>query len=175
MRALVPRLSIALAGVLIGVASGQALGPVLAGTIAGSAGITVEQTITVDTDFDIQDTGVSAGFSAFNGFLGLANDEGTSFMVAIETWNGHVGEFSIPIANHGNVPANAVLTLTMSPGIEVEIDADSGDIYEALRGPGEWLILAEPVGGNIYVTVHPRDVIQPGFYSITGRIVQVAG
>jgi hypothetical protein len=95
-------------------------------------------------------------------------------MVAIETWNGHVGEFSVPIVNYTEVPANAILRLSASPGIDLELDSSVG-VHEAQLDDGEWMLLVEPIDGDIFIAVHPQDDILPGFYSITGQIVQIAG
>jgi hypothetical protein len=51
--AIAPKLVLAIAGTLIGAAAGQAVGPVLVGSVTSSVRLTVEQAITVDTDYDI--------------------------------------------------------------------------------------------------------------------------
>ena len=79
--------------------AGQAVGPALSGSIIGSAELVVEQAVVLDTDFEILDSGFSAGCSDFDDFIGMMNEDGTFFTIGIETKVGQIGEVVLPLNN----------------------------------------------------------------------------
>jgi hypothetical protein len=152
--------------------AGQAVGPVLGGSIIGSAGLVIEQAVVLDTDFEILASGFSAGYSEFDDFIGMMNDDGTFFTIAIETKIGQIGEFALPLNNLTETDAHAILHLIISPGIDVEVDSDIG-VDETIQRQGVWLLDVAPDGGYLYIAVESKDDALPGFYTISGRILEV--
>ncbi|MQG82189.1 MAG: hypothetical protein FI702_02600 [SAR202 cluster bacterium] len=152
--------------------AGQAVGPALSGSIIGSAGLVVEQAVVLDTDFEILDSGFSAGCSDFDDFIGMMNDDGTFFTIGIETKVGQIGEVVLPLNNLTNTDAHAILHLIVSPGIDVDADSDIG-VDETIQRPIVWLLSVAPDGGCLYIAVEGDDQALPAFYTISGRILQV--
>ncbi|MDP6514744.1 MAG: hypothetical protein QF878_16340, partial [SAR202 cluster bacterium] len=67
----VPVWIMGLATLLVVAAAGQAVGPVLSGAIQGSAGLVIEQAVTLDTDVA---SGSAIDFGDNNGTLGETNE-----------------------------------------------------------------------------------------------------
>ena len=69
----------------------------------------------------------------------------------------------------------------MPRGIDVEVTSDplDDDIKEAQLPAREWLVTVASLASaapddSPAITISPKDDLKPGFYTITGRIVQVA-
>ena len=152
--------------------AGQAIGPALSGSIIGSAELVVEQAVVLDTDFEILDSGFSGGCSDFDDFIGMMNDDGTFFTIGIETKVGQIGEFVLPLNNLTDTDAHAILHLIVSAGIDVDVDSDIG-VDETIQRPVVWLLSVAPDDGCLYIAVEGEDQALPGFYTISGRILQV--
>ncbi len=172
-RIAMPIWALALAGAAIVAVAGQAVGPVLSGSVSGSAGLTVEQavvlteggTVTISS-LDLNDEG-----------LGVVNDEGTSFTAAIELHVGDTVTMALPITNKSDADANAILELSVPAGVDVEVEPSTGTtLKEAQLSKNDWLLKVDD--GNtetLVVTISPKDDLKPGFYTISGRIVQITG
>ncbi len=170
-----PIWALALAGAAVLAAAGQAVGPVLSGSVTGSAGLTVEQavvlaeggTIVVDS-LDPNDEG-----------LGVINDEGTSFTVAIELHVGDTVIIKLPVVNLSDASANAILELVPPAGVDVEVDTSTepaGLLLEAQMSKNAWLLSVGIANAEtLNITVSPKDDLKPGFYTLSGRIVQITG
>ena len=172
-RASVPAWTVGLALVVSALAAGQAVGPILSDAIAGSASLTVEQTVLLDTDFEIRDSSISAGLKPFPDFVSTHNDEGTHFTVGFETLNGSDSEFEIVLAEVDR-PAAVELRLVIPPNLDIELDSDLG-IQEAHQSERVWLFTIDERGGTLFVRVSPIDDSQLGFSTITGSLRQIAG
>ena len=163
---------VGLAVLLVGAAAGQAVGPVLSGGVQGSAGLTVEQAVVLSTT-------ATAVLNA-NDSVVTVNDEGTGFTAAIEIHVGDSPVLKLDVDNLSDAQANAILELNVPAGVDVEVEesADAG-LREAQLTRNTWLMQV-PVGetgdatDTIDVTISPKDDMKPGFYTITGRIIQVA-
>jgi hypothetical protein len=70
------------------------------------------------------------------------------------------------------------MELNVPAGIDFEVDDLDGDISEAQLNRKSWLMKLDTVSFGSYgdqeITIPPKDDLRPGFYTITGRIVQVA-
>ena len=159
-------LAVAATGVLLVSAAGQAVGPVLSGGISGSAGLVVEQALVL-TDGSEAET-----HSLADDALLVINDEGTSFTAAMELRVGDTGNFIfLEVENVSDADANAILELSVPKGMDVE---DTGDSVQ--MGPHTWLFEVDAGDvGLIDMQVSPRDNLRPGFYTISGRIIQITG
>ncbi|MBI4311648.1 MAG: hypothetical protein HY681_07685 [Chloroflexi bacterium] len=166
-----PLWSLALAGAAVVAAAGQAVGPVLSGSVTGSAGLTVEQSVLLDPTSPIGISG-HAGDDA----LGVMNDEGTSFTAAIELHVGDTVVVSLPVVNVSDADANAVLELVPPAGVDVEVAPSGAGISEAQMSKSSWLLKVDTGNSNtLDITLEPKDDLKPGFYTLTGRIVQITG
>ena len=92
--------------------------------------------------------------------------------LGIETKVGQIGEFVLPLNNLTGTDAHAILHLIASPGIDVDVDSDIG-VDETIQRPVVWLLSVAPDGGCLYIAVEGEDQALPGFYTISGRILQV--
>jgi hypothetical protein len=180
-------------------AAGQAVGPVLSGAIQGSAGLVIEQAVTLDTDIE---TGSTIDFGNNNGTLGEANepsdgvgtrnDDGSQFTIAAELTAGDTIEVNIYMQNEGVSDTSAVFELNVPQNIDVElieasVGADSTSIgsgenvvNEAQFGRNKWLLTVGAEAGEgdddgVTLIIRPERLITPGFYTITGRLFQVEG
>lgn len=52
------------------------------------------------------------------------------------------------------------------------MDSDIG-VDETIQRPVVWLLLVAPDGGYVYIAIEGEDQALPGFYTISGRILQV--
>ncbi|MBI4337087.1 MAG: hypothetical protein HY683_04570 [Chloroflexi bacterium] len=166
-----PLWAVALAVVIIGAAAGQAIGPVLAGAVTGTAGVVAEQSIVLHTDT------YASSHGGNDDALAVINDEGTSFTAAIEQ---HMGDTEtvlvLNLSNVSNDGANALLTLNVPAGVDVEVESLDANLEEAQMTANTWL-LKEAAGGphELEITIESKDDAAPGFYTITGSIVQIGG
>jgi hypothetical protein len=160
---------VAAAGLAVVAAAGQAVGPVLAGSVTGTASVVAQQSVRLG--------GGSSVTGAPGDSLVVENDEGTSFTAAIETHVGQTGvKLNLDVKNFSNADASAVLELNVPAGIDVEVDSNDSDLKEAQMGPGTWLLKIDAgEQGDLEITIEPKDDAKPGFYTITGRIVQISG
>lgn len=150
--------------------AGQAVGPVLSGDVQGSSTVSAEQAIVI------------AGSSAFTGptidDVVVVNDDGTSFTSAVEMCVGQPGlALQLDLDNDSEAVAAAILELNFPQAIDVEVDAsDPLKIEEAQRTKSTWLMKLQPGAdlGTLNITIEPKDDAKPGFFSINGRIVQIA-
>jgi hypothetical protein len=107
-----------------GLAAGQAVGPVLAGSVTGSAGLTVEQAITLDT------SGLLGSNPLVNSDTGMPenvttrNDDGIEFTINVEFSVGKQLEVSFNLMNSSDADAAMVLLLNVPTGIDAEFDED---------------------------------------------------
>ena len=106
------------------------------------------------------------------------NDEGTVFTAAIELHVGDTEYLVLDLDNVSDVQANAIMELNVPAGIDFEVDDLDGDISEAQLNHKSWLMKLDTVSlgssGDLEIAISPKDDLRPGFYTITGRIVQVA-
>ncbi len=174
-RLALPLWALALTAGAVLAAAGQAVGPVLSGSVSGSAGLTVEQAVVLDEGGAVTFTGVDTNEDA----LGMINDEGTSFSVAMEMHVGGTTIMKLPIENNSDAAANAMLELNVPAGVDVEVE-DSNNattaLQEAQMTKNGWLLYV--ASGNtetLNITVSPKDDLMPGFYTISGRITQITG
>ena len=124
------------------------------------------------------------------------NDEGTEFTVAMELNVGERVYACLYLQNESQADASAYLELAVPIGIDVEVEEfsssltapvpcrakmrDDNLVSEGQLGPGTWLMAVSALSGldendGIQITIEPKDDISPGFYSISGRIIQTAG
>ena len=168
-----PIWSLALAGAAVVAVAGQAVGPVLQGSVTGSAGLTVEQAVVLDEGGVV---GVGSLDSTDEG-LGVINDEGTSFTAAIELHVGDTVTVTLPIMNKSDASANAILELLPPAGVDVEVEPSAGvTLQEAQMAKNNWLLkVASSNSETLVITISPKDDLKPGFYTLSGRIVQITG
>ncbi len=168
-----PLWSVGLAAALTVAAAGQAVGPVLSGALSGNVGATVSQSLVLTPDSYVY---AAAGA---NDALLTVNDEGTHFTVAMElNVGGQDNLIALNIENLSDNDASALLVLDVPAGIEVEVEESVGtDLLEGQQSRNSWLLSLTTDSSNedLEITVHPSDSIKPGFYTITGRLVQVQG
>ena len=181
-------------------AAGQAVGPVLSGSVTGSAGLTIEQTVTLDTDLAL---GSNPSVSGADDFVTTRNDEGTEFTIAAELNVGQTIYVCLYLQNDSGAGAAAALELNVPQGIDVELQEfsdsdndstntcsasmdDDGVVEEAQFARANWLMtvggssVAASTAGDqdddgVRITIEPKDDLKPGFYTLNGRIVQVSG
>jgi hypothetical protein len=155
---------------IISAAAGQAVGPVLAGGVQGSAGLVVEQSLVLDDDPGAHSVDAHTGDDA----IITVNDEGTAFTAAIEMHIGDEAVLNLNLNNNSDADGNAILELNVPRGIDVEVDS-SGDLDEAQLTRNSWVMTVDGESdGDIEITIEGKDDLKPGFYTISGRIVQVS-
>ncbi len=178
----VPMWTVGLAGLLVAAAAGQAVGPVLSGSVQGSAGLVVSQTVVLDS------TTTGDTVTGADDFAITYNDEGTAFTVAIETQVGQSQMIKLVLENKSGKTANAILELNAPCCIDVDADDDSDDVNTtadddvtamAQLNRNTYLLTLQANDGtddtpDLFITVESKDDAAPGFYTITGRIIQVA-
>ncbi len=170
-----PVWSVAVAGLMVAAAAGQAVGPVLSGSVTGSVGMVVEQAITLDPDLGLGSNPVATGDDSAT----TRNDEGTEFTAAIELNVGETETVTIYVQNDSGANASALLELNVPKGIDVELN-QAGDVSESQLSRNTWLLVVPSTSGTgendgVVITIEPKDGAAPGFYTITGRIVQIEG
>jgi hypothetical protein len=177
-----PVWTIALGAIVMALAAGQAVGPVLSGSIQGSTAVTAQQAIVLSSTLgdSVATSTVShttATTEADNGLVSV-NDEGTNFTAVFEMHVGDTGEqLRLAIRNESNDNASAILTLTIPAGIDVKVDPETGTtLKEARMSANTWLLQVN-TGNTEYlkITIEPKDDVQPGLFTVTGRIVQYGG
>ena len=181
----VPVWTLALTVVLVLAAAGQAVGPVLAGSVTGKAGVVVSQTVVLAGAPADAGAGVSIdGYG--NGSIdavdaddsvGTVNDEGTEFAYALETQVGQTSIINLDLDNQSGVSANFILEIHAPAGLDIDANEGNADVEMAQLNKNTWLgtVAHDPSGtDDILIAVEPKDDAAPGFYTITGRIVQVA-
>ena len=62
--------------------------------------------------------------------------------------------------------------MIVSLGIDVDVDSDIG-VDETIQRPVVWLLSVAPDGRYLYIAIEGEDQALPGFYTISGRILQV--
>ena len=193
----VPVWIMGLAALLVVAAAGQAVGPVLSGAIQGSAGLVIEQAVTLDTDVA---TGSAIDFGDNNGTLGetnepsdgvgTRNDDGSQFTIAAELTAGDTIHVNLYLQNGGVSDTSAILELNVPSNIDVEmttasVGADGGSLTDNVVDEGQlsrnkWLMTVGSEAGTddddgITLIIRPERLITPGFYTITGRLFQIEG
>ena len=165
---------------IVAAAAGQAVGPVLSGGIQGSTGLTIEQTVVLSStsvDHGVFDS-TGGGGSPHDDAIVTVNDEGTAFTAAIELRVGDTEYLVLDLDNVSDVQANTIMELNVPAGIDVEVDDLDGDISEAQLNRKSWLMKLDTASlrssRDLEVAILQKDDLRPGFYTITGRIVQVA-
>ena len=165
-----PLWTVGIAAMAIAAVAGQAVGPVLTGSVSGSVNLVIEQTVRLGGPGTITNSGGAA-----DDFAATINDEGTGFTVAIETDVGQNQSVTWSLLNESGQTANAMLQLNVPAGIDVEMNS-AGSATEAQLSPNTWL-LTIPAGGSPSMTmeIESKDTAMPGFYTITGTLVQISG
>ena len=165
---------------IVAAAAGQAVGPVLSGGIQGSTGLTIEQSVVLSStsvDHGVFDS-TGGGGSPHDDAIVTVNDEGTAFTAAIELRVGDTEYLVLDLDNVSDVQANTIMELNVPAGIDVEVDDLDGDISEAQLNRKSWLMKLDTASlrssRDLEVAISQKDDLRPGFYTITGRIVQVA-
>ena len=165
-----PVWTMALAIMAIAAVAGQAVGPDLSGEVTGKAGVVVSQTVVLDA--------APATANTNDDYIGTRNDEGTEFTVAIETQVGQNSGFSLSVGNASGASANAVLTLNVPAGLDVDAEGTNDASSFAQLSKNTYLFVVDNSTDSstvdITVTVESKDDAAPGFYTITGKIIQVA-
>ena len=166
-------------------ASGQ-VGKALTGETVGAVELVVEQAIILDTNLPIGQNPTVVFPTGVGDSASTRNDEGTSFRVAIEMHQGQVAYVTLFLDNRAGEgiddAGSAVLELQVPDDININVsEAWQSDLSEAQMGPDRWLIVVPGGTGSgdrnngLQIAIKPKDVIKPGFYSITGRIIQIEG
>ena len=161
-------------------AAGQAVGPVVSGGIQGFAGLTIEQSMVLSStgaDHGVFDS-AGGGGSPHDDAIVTLNDEGTAFTAAIELHVGDTEYLVIDLDNGSDVQANVIMELNVPAGIDFEVDDLDGDTSEVQLNRKSWLMKLDTVSlgssSDLEIAISPKDGLRPGFYTITGRIVQAA-
>ncbi len=178
----VPMWTIGLAGVMVAAVAGQAVGPVLSGSVQGSAGLVVSQTVVLakapENSPDATISSVAYTAATQDDFAATMNDEGTAFTVALETQVGQLAIVSLTLLNGSGKNANFILELNAPAGIDVDADGMDNASNMSQLNKNTWLGVLVPVTSDanpdVKILVEPKDDASPGFYTITGRIIQVA-
>lgn len=171
---------IGLTVLMVVAAAGQAVGPVVSGGIQGFAGLTIEQSMVLSStsaDHGVFDS-AGGGGSPHDDATVTLNDEGTAFTAAIELHVGDTEYLVLDLDNGSDVQANVIMELNVPAGIDFEVDDFGGDTSEVQLNSKSWLMKLDTVSlgssGELEIAISPKDDLRPGFYTITGRIVQAA-
>jgi hypothetical protein len=171
----IPIWLVGLAVLLVAAAAGQAVGPVLSGGVQGSAGLTVEQSVLLSST--ASDHSVAYASPHGDDAVVTVNDDGTAFTAAIELHVGDTVDLLLDVDNVSDASANAIIELSVPGGLNVEVEEDGGasGLAEAQLTRNSWLATVDSgATGTMNVTISPKDDLRPGFYTVTGRLVQVA-
>jgi len=181
--------AVALALGLVALAAGQAVGPILSGSTSGEIGATVSQAITVDTE-NLSNFSDRVTVMGANDWVSTTDDEGTHFTVAFEANVGDTVTVHLFLLNRSDKDASAKLVLDLPAGVDVSVDNASGGLApnfaEAQLSRTTWLLTVdEDAAGNstlvngtankLSITIETKDDFKPGFYQVSGRIVQIEG
>ncbi|MBI2916924.1 MAG: hypothetical protein HYY01_02935 [Chloroflexi bacterium] len=169
-----PVWAIGLATVLAGAFSAQAVGPVLSGNIQGFGGLVASQALVIKTGspsnlVDGADQSVVA-----------VNEEGTDFTVAIETVIGREQTLKLVLVNLSGKEVNGVLELNSPSGVSVDAEGADDVLALAQSSRNTYLFRMRANGSSpndipdIKVELKAKAEASPGFYAITGRVLQVA-
>ena len=150
---------------VVGAVAGQAVGPVLAGSITWSTGVVVEQAVVLDVSDGIDISGADDSTTT-------VNDEGTGFTIAIETDVGQSQTVDFDLENDSGKSANMLLTLNIPAGLDVQIQSED-DMTEAQLNRNQWIFNVDSGDSDFDLIIESKDDIKPGFYTITGSLVQV--
>jgi hypothetical protein len=177
----------------MGRTSGEAVRPVLNGSVTGSTGLTVAQAIILGADMPLNTN--PATFNADDAVT-TRSDEDTKFTIATEF---NVGENVLTwlyLQNDSDADASAILELNVPYGIDVEVEefpesddtlevcdrpmADDGLVSDGQLNIDTSLVSPDMETGlnendGVAITIEPKDDLNPGFYTIAGRIVQTSG
>lgn len=171
---------IGLTVLMVVAAAGQAVGPVLSGGIQGFAGLTIEQSMvfsSTSADHGVFDS-AGGGGSPHDDAIVTVNDEGNAFTASIELHVGDTEYLVLDLDNGSDVQANVIMELNVPAGIDFEVDDLDGDTSEVQLNSKSWLMKLDTVSlgssGDLEIAFSPKDDLRPGFYTITGRIVQAA-
>ncbi|MBI2917531.1 MAG: hypothetical protein HYY01_06000 [Chloroflexi bacterium] len=151
-------------------------------------GITYDLEPTSDLRLALLMKGVASGSpfapTAADDFAATVNDEGTAFTVALETQAGQISVIGLKLDNQSGKPANAILEVNAPAGVDVAADDSAtssvaGKVTSMARlNKSTWLFALDSASvddiPDIYIAVESKDDAAPGFYTITGRIIQVA-
>ena len=159
------------AALVLMTAAGQAVGPVLSGGLTGTAGVAVEQAVILDSE-----SGSSTTVTDAEDFVVTTNDEGTAFTVAIEMHVGDSPTLELDLDNISDATANALLELNVPAGIDLDVEESGTAIDEAQLNRNSWLlqVTAGDTSDTLDITISPKDNLQPGFYTLTGRLTRVS-
>ena len=84
----------------------------------------------------------------------------------------------LDLDNGSAAQANAIMELNVPAGIDFEVDDLDGDTSEVQLNRKSWLMKLDTVSlgssGELEIAISPKDDLRPGFYTITGRILQAA-
>ncbi len=174
-RLAVPVWALVLTVLVVVAAAGQAVGPVLSGSVTGKVGLAVAQTVLLDVD---DGTVIPVAVDGDDDAVATVNDEGTEFTVAIETSVGQRQTVTLDLANFSGARANAILELNAPNGIDVTADDTGATSDMAQLSKTTYLFTLEEDDPDtddedIVITIESKDGATPGFYSISGRIIQV--
>ena len=192
--------SMLMAGLLIAVASGQ-VGKALSGETSGTFELVVEQAVVLDTDRPLGTNPDVLFISGAGQFATSRDDTGTLFTVAIEMHQAQTAEVTIFLDNRSGTTeldaATVVLELDVPDKIHVAVKEQGFGEEEPLKTeaaqmtPTTWLLVVPggkfvlkpneagdgfvEVPNKIVIQVKPTNVIEPGFYTIGGRLIQLEG
>ena len=176
----IPVLLKGLTVLIVAASAGQAAGPVLSGGIQGFAGLTIEQSMVLSStsaDHGVFDS-AGGGGSPHDDATVTLNDEGTAFTAAIELHVGDTEYLVLDLDNGSDLQANVIMELNVPAGIDFEVDDLDGDTSEVQLNSKSWLMKLDTVSlgssGELEIAISPKDDLSPGFYTITGRILQAA-
>ena len=179
-----PVWTMALAIMAIAAVAGQAVGPVLSGEVTGKAGVVVSQTVVLKAA-PADATGADLTFASYQGNIvapaaddsvGTRNDEGTEFTFALETQVGQLSIFTLVLDNTSGATANFILELNAPAALDIDADGKD-DASVAQLSKNTWLgtmTVTTDTTPDIQIAIESKDDAAPGFYTITGKIIQVA-
>ena len=107
------------------------------------------------------------------------SDEGTGFTATIEAHIGDSPVLRLDVDNASDGLANAVLELNVPAGVDVETEESGSAIAVAQLSRKTWLmtVASDPDNSEIdmlNITISPKDSLAPGFYTITGQLLQIS-
>jgi hypothetical protein len=108
--------------------------------------------------------------------LAVLNDEGTHFTAAIEPHVGDTYMLVLELDNLSEADASALLELEVPEGVDVDAMA-VGAIAAAQQGRTSWLVQVPDTltEGQLRLVFRVRDGEDPGVYTLTASLTQIAG